>query len=387
MKLMHLTKYYWPDNGGGVAAAMDMIVHAFKKYSAGHENFEQEIICCWQENGKPYKEEVYNDIKVNRCKSLFEFASTQFSPQFLSAVNKKTKDADIVIHNFPYPFVDLAILLGKVHGKIIVWWHCDYETLKGKILAKLYAPLVNNTLKKADAIVVSAQGNIDGSNSLKQYKDKCHIIPFAVDESVENAGKEYFEKRLHQDSTDDVVHILFIGRFVWYKGISVLLEAYSRLNQNKYSLTLVGTGSLLKEMEDLAKNLKIKNIQFTGSVSDEEKYNWIKWCDFLVLPSVSKAEAFAIVQIEAMAYGKPVINTLLPSGVPDVCPNDIAGITVKPNDSEELYMAIKRLGENMQLREQYGKNAIDLVSQKYSMKVLDENYKLLFDHLKQGSNK
>ena len=95
MKLVHLFKYYWPDNGGGIAAAMDMVIHAFKEYSKGKEGLEQEIICCWQESGKPAKKERWNGVPVYRCRSLFEFASTQFSPQFIRIVDRHTNDNDI----------------------------------------------------------------------------------------------------------------------------------------------------------------------------------------------------------------------------------------------------------------------------------------------------
>jgi rhamnosyl/mannosyltransferase len=127
--------------------------------------------------------------------------------------------------------------------------------------------------------------------------------------------------------------------------------------------------------------MNLKNVNFTGSVSEEDKIKWIKWSDFLVVPSVSKAEAFAIVQIEAMAYGKPVINTALPSGVPDVSLNGITGITVKPNNVEELYKAMNKLGSNQMLRDLYGKNAIDLVQKNYTMQRLSKKYKEYFENV------
>ena len=185
--------------------------------------------------------------------------------------------------------------------------------------------------------------------------------------------------KLNKTETNGKIHILFIRRFVWYKGIDILLKAYKQIENENYELTLIGNGPLLEKMKGLADELKLQNVQFTGSVSEKDKIEWIKWSDFLVLPSISKSEAFAIVQIEAMSYGKPVINTNLPSGVPDVCPNGVAGTTIDPGSVSELAKAIEELSSNDQLRDKYSKNAIELVEEKYTMSVLDENYRKLFN--------
>ena len=384
MKLFHLFKYYWPDNGGGIAAAMDMVIHAFKEYSKGRDNLSQEIICCWQESGKKAKKGKYNGVPVYRCKSLFEFASTQFSPQFVRTVDRRTHNDDIVIYNFPYPLVDISVLFGKIHGKLVIWWHCDFDTQKGKFITALYKPLVRHTLKKADAVIVSAEGNIDGSETLKPFRNKCHVIPFAVSDDMIEQGRRYYEKKRgleSDDGRDNKVHILFIGRFVWYKGINILLNAYSKLDNSRYELTLVGTGPLFEDMTRLSEDLQLNNITFAGSVAEEEKIDWIKWCDFLVLPSISKAEAFAIVQIEAMAFGKPVVNTWLPSGVPNVSVDGETGITVKPGDKCELLNAIKKIGHDKELYKSFSCNAINKVEKEYSMRVLEGQYKTFFEEL------
>lgn len=391
MKLVHLFKYYWPDNGGGTARAMDLVILSFKewckdetRHSKGQNN-HQEVIACWQKSGKAASKDVFNDVPVYRCKSLFEFASTQFSPQFMRVMDKRTREANVTIYNFPYPLVDLGVLFGKVHGKLVVWWHCDFKTSKFGWLASLYAPFVKHTLKKADKIITCAEGNIRGSDLLRSFKDKCVVIPHAVDEWwAEDGEKAYAEWEKNLDKQDNQkINIVFVGRFVWYKGIDYLLKAYSRLEGKDFSLTLVGDGPLLEPMKQLAQELNLKNILFTGLVSDKEKFEYINNSDFMVLHSISEAESFANVQLEAMSLGKPVINTWLNSGVPDVCPNGVGGITVHPKDENELFNAMKKLSFDDELRIKYSKGAMQFAREHYRMGRLIESYKDLFDELSQ----
>ena len=386
MRLIHLFKYYWPDNGGGIAKAMDLVILSFKEWcrderrkSKGQKN-HQEIVVCWQNSGKGSSKDIYNETPVYRCKSLFEVASTQVSPEFMGVINKKTRNADVTIYNFPYPMVDLGILFGKVHGKLVVWWHCDFKTSKFGFLGKLYSPLVRHTLKKADKIITCAEGNINGSTLLRPFKGKCVVIPHAVSDEWAEKGERYFSS-WSSTSNSGRINILFIGRFVWYKGIDILLNAYSKLGEDNKYLTLVGDGPLLDDMKELSKKLSLNNVLFTGAVSEAEKMKYIKQADFMVLPSVSEAESFAIVQIEAMSFGKPVINTRLNSGVPDVCPNEISGLTIPPCNEEELIKAMKRLSDDTDLRTRLSRGAIEYARNHYRVKHLIKLYGDLFDEL------
>ncbi|RYF26382.1 MAG: glycosyltransferase, partial [Flavobacteriales bacterium] len=81
-------------------------------------------------------------------------------------------------------------------------------------------------------------------------------------------------------------------------------------------------------------------------------------CDLFVLPSINEAEAFGVVQLEAMSNGLPVINTSLKSGVPFVSLNDFSGLTVEPGNSEELKNAISTIINSKNLYETYSRNAI-----------------------------
>lgn len=378
IKITQLFKVYWPDNGGGIARVMESIVD-------GSADCAQEIIVCQASRKKKRADGWYKGAVVHRCRQVFEVMSTPVSLQFLLDVRKRTKDSDIVIYHFPYPMADLAIWLGLCSGKLVVWWHCGVE--KHKRLASLYRPLVRHTLKKADRILVSSKGNIVNSNILSAYRKKCRVIPFCVSDEYLRRGQTYAGDIFRQAQQAALfkekrpVRILFIGRLVWYKGCDILLKAFARMQRTDCRLVLVGGGPLERELKSLAADLKLKNIEFAGIVSEEEKMHQIEVCDFLVLPSISEAEAFAIVQLEAMAFGKPVINTKLKSGVPDVSVDGVTGKTVKPGNIPALTEAMEELAGDAQLRLEYGRNALRIVQEKYTQELMARRHRNVFREL------
>ena len=138
-----------------------------------------------------------------------------------------------------------------------------------------------------------------------------------------------------------------------------------------------------EEWEKKAQEMNLTNVIFTGMVSEEEKIRYIEECDFLVLPSISKAEAFALVQIEAMVFGKPVINTNLPSGVPYVSVHGKTGLTVEPRNVQALTDAMDKLADNEELRKEYGINARRMVELEYTQEKMTERYQKVFAELLQ----
>lgn len=380
MKITQLFKIYWPDNGGGIAKVMESIADVLPEY-------EHEIVVCQDSRKKKGTDDRYHGVAVHRCRQLFSLASTPVSLRFLEEVKKCTRDSDIVIYHFPYPMADLAVLLGIYSGRLVVWWHCGFE--KYRKLAFLYRPLVRHTLNKADCILVSSKGNLKNTAILRGYREKCRVIPFCVSEeclrrgSAHAAGLDQQRVSRHAGQKRQV-HILFIGRLVWYKGCDILLKAFAKMQYKNCRLVIVGSGPLEQKLKNLAASLKLVDVEFAGMVSEHEKMRQIGQCDFLVLPSVSRAEAFAVVQLEAMAFGKPVVNTALKSGVPYVSVDGVTGKTVRPGSIQELSAAMDELAEDEQLRRRYGANALQVVQMKYTQEQMTKRYRKVFQELAPG---
>ncbi|MBX9695842.1 MAG: glycosyltransferase, partial [Cyanobacteria bacterium] len=123
-------------------------------------------------------------------------------------------------------------------------------------------------------------------------------------------------------------------------------------------LVIVGEGELEQRVKDqVAKAGLESRVHFTGRLDDESLLDMYHACELFVLPSTSPAEAFGLVQIEAMLAGKPIINTAVKTGVPFVSLDQESGLTVPPGDAGSLCDAINRLMVDDSLRKRLGHQA------------------------------
>ena len=103
--------------------------------------------------------------------------------------------------------------------------------------------------------------------------------------------------------------------------------------------------------------------------------------DVFVLPSITHAEAFGFVQIEAMACGTPVISTNVRSGVSWVNQHGVTGLVVEPGDVEALRRALASLMEDGLARERMGAAAQHRVAAEFTLAKMGQRASALFEEL------
>lgn len=368
MKILQVNKLYSPHIGGIERVIQDISENL-------NDRYDIEVLVC-QPKGKT-SDEVINGVKVRRSGSIGTYFSMPVSLPFLFHFKKLSEKADIVHFHLPFPLADLACILSGYRGKVVISWHSDI--VKQKKLMTLYKPLMNAFLKRADCILVATEGHIKGSSYLRPYAEKCRIIPYGIDISIYEEAEKYpfLTEKLNNKNNKK---LMFTGRLVYYKGIDVLIRAMKYTTDCE--LFIAGDGVLHDLLVQEANAGGISDrVHFLGVLSDEDLRASFNDCDIFILPSVENSEAFGIVQMEAMVYGKPVINTSLPTGVPYVSPDKVSGLTVKPKDEKALAEAVELLVHNDELREQYGREAYRLVRENYDMHRVTDRISQIYEEL------
>ena len=171
--------------------------------------------------------------------------------------------------------------------------------------------------------------------------------------------------------------VLFAGRHVAYKGVDVLLRA---LCGTETRAVIAGDGPKRPAWERLSHDLGLDGrVRFAGAVSDVELRALMQDCAVLVLPSVTNAEAFGYVQLEAMASARPVISTDVPSGVSWVNQDGHTGLVVPAGDAAALRCAIERLIGDPALRSQLGAAGRARVEQEFTIDRLCERLRAVYE--------
>jgi rhamnosyl/mannosyltransferase len=263
---------------------------------------------------------------------------------FAARALHRQRPFDLVHLHFPDPMSHLAAMMLPSVPRVITW-HADI--FRHRAALAVYRPFLRRAAETAPAIIAATEAHVRNSPILSSLPDRSRIriIPFGfdLDRFTRPAPGLAALRQRHPGRL-----VFSLGRHVYYKGFDVLLKALAAMPAD-IALILGGTGPLTPELKALAGSLGISaRVHFAGLIGEEALPAYFQLCDVFCLPAVSRAEAFGIVQVEAMASGRPVVSTRLGNGVDLVNRDGETGLTVEPGDPAALAAALAALLDDPQ---------------------------------------
>jgi glycosyltransferase involved in cell wall biosynthesis len=357
MKVLHLGKFCPPKEGGIEIFSSDLLEYLNSR------GIKADLLCF---NNKNLHGE-YKGYEYFGCKINLKLNSAPLSYKYFKNFKKIEHYYDIIHIHSPNPLAEfLSISSNK---KVIIQWHSDI--VKQKFTYHIYRPFQKKALQKASKIICSSPDYFQSSKQLYGLKNKTIIIPLGLNPERLHDVSEDKKAKMFIQKVRDKKFILSIGRLVEYKGFDYLIESANHLPKDVVIL-IAGDGPLYKKLKEKITRLNLQNqVHLIGKI--ENISILIKNCDLFCLPSISRNEAFGLVLIEALYFGKPLLTTYVEgSGMNYINRNGVTGLVVPPRDSKALSEGIKNILSNTEVYENFSKNAkerfkefeINLIGQK-----------------------
>jgi glycosyltransferase involved in cell wall biosynthesis len=374
MKVLHVYRTYFPDSQGGGQEAIRQI--CLSTQALGVEN----TVFTLSPNPSP-KIIQRPEATVVRCRSWAAPASCDLgSLDAMTTFRTLVKQTDVVHYLFPWPFADLLHELAPTKPSVLTYVS---DVVRQKWLNAAYAPLMWRTLKGMNAIISNAPNYMQSSTVLSDsfIRSKLRQIPLGKTENVDEIEPDQtILKHLNLDQSEPF--ILFVGVFRYYKGLHTLIDACQTTTGR---VVVVGEGPEGARLKAKVAQLGLKNITFTGRVSDPEKMALIQACRALVLPSHLRSEAYGLVLVEASMCSKPMVTCDIGTGTSYINLHNQTGFVVSPESPIELAQAMNSLLADSKLAESFGHAARERYDMLFSGEAMGQGYLNVFNEVLNSS--
>jgi rhamnosyl/mannosyltransferase len=360
VRVVHVGKFYPPEYEGGLETVVVTLSDQLRRLGVD----VTAVVAATRGAGGAGE---YRGARVVRAATLGTVLSQPLAPSLPGRV--RAEPGDVLHVHHPNPLADWAAL---ADGRpFIVTHHSDI--VRQRALGALYRPLLARALRRAAAVVTGSEQLRASSADLAPVRERVRVIPFGIEGSAFAATPATLARAgaLRAGLGGRPV-VLAVGRLVGYKGFDVLARAARGLDA---AVVVVGTGPEETRLRALAGPA----VTFAGRVAHEDLVAWYHACDVFCLPSVTSAEAFGVVLLEAMACGKPLVTTALPTGVAAVNRDGRTGLVVPPGDADALREALRALLGDAARRQAMGEEARAVRAREYDAALMGERYLRLYE--------
>jgi glycosyltransferase involved in cell wall biosynthesis len=364
VKVLHVGKFYPPVRGG-----METVLASLCEGTAAR--WQVRVVVA--DEGPRTRRERRAGVDVVRVGTVMRALSVSLSPALARELWRERADC-VVLHE-PNPPAGLVLVLRTPGPRLIVWHHSD-------IVRPAWAPATYGRVqralhRRADCVIVAAPAM--AHSAAVAHARRIEVVPYGIALGGTSGEADAVRASLAGVGRP---RVLFVGRLVYYKGLSVLLEAMTKIDG---VLLIAGQGPLAGELRVRAAAFGLAGrVTFLEGLSDDAIRGLYRACEVCVLPSTERTEAFGLVQVEAMAAGIPVVSTDLPTGVPWVNVNGETGLVVPVGDVEALAAALRRLLADRALRARLGQAGRRRAEQHFAEPLMIERFVEIVESVRDG---
>ncbi|MGJ3238289.1 MAG: glycosyltransferase family 4 protein [Anaerolineae bacterium] len=315
LRILIFLHYYFPHRTGLTIHVQQVAEELVRR---GHE---VTVITTRYSNDLPRDEDMHNGVRVIRLWAPIKVSRGMLTPALPWAAYFAMRQADIVSIHTPTPEVGLVALMARLAGvNIVATHHGDLILPQG-----IFNRIIQNTMfmmyqymaRNAAQLIAYSQDYANHSYYLKPfaYKTVVNYPPVTMPEPDPEAVAVLRAQWQHADGPI----IGYSGRFVQEKRPELAIQALAVINQRYPDARLVFAGEYEIPYEDTWEQQQhvVQHYQeqliFLGLLKDRQALaNFYAACDVIILPS--DTECFALVQVEAMLSGTPMVMTDIPGG-------------------------------------------------------------------------
>ena len=356
MRVLHIGKYYPPFAGGIEHFLADLLpaLHVQGVAAAALVHDEQPR----RRSQWPAPDMI---IPVYRAPCYGQLLYAPVSPQFPFRLVRALREfrPDLLHLHLPNTSAFWALAIPAARRlPWIIHWHADVvASLLDRRLAlayRFYRTFEQRLLAASRAVIATSPPYLNASPALEPWRERCCVIPLGLDPNRIPTPDAAVLARAEALWGDTRFRVLAIGRLTYYKGHDVLIRAAAALPDSR--VLIVGTGEQRARLETLIQALRLgERVLLPGFQPDADLNALLASCDVLCLPSLERTEAFGLVLLEAMRFGKPVVVSDIPgSGAGWVVQQAGHGLLAPTGDPVKLAAALQELQQDSARRQSLG---------------------------------
>ncbi|MDO9254792.1 MAG: glycosyltransferase family 4 protein [Bacteroidales bacterium] len=335
---------------------------------------------------KVHRIPIVRGYHKNKILKILNYINFVFMSSIVALIIGRKFDKIFVYQTGPLTVAIPAILIHKIYGKKVSLWVQDlwpdtvyaYGYKKRFILATFLDIFVKSIYRNCDKILVSCEGFKKRINS---YVPDKTLITAPNWPLIDSSISQIIDVKL----ADNKFNFTFAGNIGKVQNLDNIILGFNLFIEKGYNaqLNIIGDGSFLLSLKELAQEKSIKNIVFWGRKPLTDMPGYFHASDVLILSLVESPIYELTIPSKFAAYlttGKPIMGVI--KGITkELIDDNTIGFAAEPSDINSISACFEAfINQSKTGLDNMKKNTSVLLKRDFDKKmVVDRITKVLFE--------